>query len=148
QATRPVGSSRSTASRTPSEIWSAILSKWPSMTDSEVKRYSLSFIETEKTSGFQAFGPRPSAGRSATFRTAAATLGEVDDHRHALQPVALAQTVLDVVSVVASQALAGVDLDREPRRPDADLRHVEHLQPVALLGRRLPGGGHVGQEAI
>src|SRR5919198_5350115 len=42
QATRPPGSSRSTASRTPSEIWSAILSGWPSVTDSEVNRYSLS----------------------------------------------------------------------------------------------------------
>src|SRR3954453_17774188 len=42
QATRPAGSSRSTASRTPSEIWSATLSGWPSVTDSDVKRYSLS----------------------------------------------------------------------------------------------------------
>src|ERR671921_1625206 len=42
QATRPVGSSRMTASRTPSEIWSATLSGWPSVTDSEVNRYSLS----------------------------------------------------------------------------------------------------------
>src|SRR5919199_2750139 len=41
-ATRPVGSSRSTASSTPSEIWSAILSGWPSVTDSEVNRNSLS----------------------------------------------------------------------------------------------------------
>src|SRR5918998_1993092 len=42
QATRPYGSSRITASSTPSEIWSATLSGWPSVTDSEVKRYSLS----------------------------------------------------------------------------------------------------------
>src|SRR3954454_2015039 len=42
QATRPVGSSAITASRTPSEIWSATLSGWPSVTDSDVKRYSLS----------------------------------------------------------------------------------------------------------
>ena len=32
-----------TASSTPSEIWSAILSGWPSVTDSELNRYSLSF---------------------------------------------------------------------------------------------------------
>src|ERR1041385_8424553 len=38
QATRPVGSSARTASRTESEIWSAILSGWPSVTDSEVNR--------------------------------------------------------------------------------------------------------------
>ena len=42
QATRPYGSSRRTASRTPSEIWSATLSGWPSVTDSDVNRYSLS----------------------------------------------------------------------------------------------------------
>src|SRR5580693_1626235 len=36
-ATRPVGSAESTSSRTASEIWSAILSGWPSVTDSDVK---------------------------------------------------------------------------------------------------------------
>src|SRR5262245_6346358 len=41
QATRPYGSSRRTASRTPSEIWSAILSGCPSVTDSDVKRCCL-----------------------------------------------------------------------------------------------------------
>ena len=40
QATRPRGSSARIASRTASEIWSAILSGWPSVTDSEVNRYS------------------------------------------------------------------------------------------------------------
>src|SRR5207344_1954141 len=42
QATRPVGSSAITASRTPSEIWSQTLSGWPSVTDSEVNRNSFS----------------------------------------------------------------------------------------------------------
>src|SRR5690606_31640636 len=37
QATRPLGSLARIASSTPSEIWSAILSGWPSVTDSEVK---------------------------------------------------------------------------------------------------------------
>src|SRR5688572_5789857 len=37
QATRPFVSSAKTASRTASEIWSAILSGWPSVTDSELK---------------------------------------------------------------------------------------------------------------
>src|SRR5580698_1755186 len=37
QATRPVGSSFRTASSTESEIWSAILSGCPSVTDSDVK---------------------------------------------------------------------------------------------------------------
>src|SRR4051795_13462955 len=42
QATRPFGSPAITASRTPSLIWSAILSGWPSVTDSDVNRNSLS----------------------------------------------------------------------------------------------------------
>src|SRR6185312_11591823 len=42
QATRALGSSLMTASKTPSEIWSAILSGWPSVTDSEVNRNSSS----------------------------------------------------------------------------------------------------------
>src|SRR4051812_37631803 len=46
-ATRPYGSSRSTASSTESEIWSAILSGWPSVTDSDVKRNSRPAIEAE-----------------------------------------------------------------------------------------------------
>src|SRR5436305_3910850 len=37
QATRAVGSCSRTASSTASEIWSAILSGWPSVTDSDVK---------------------------------------------------------------------------------------------------------------
>jgi hypothetical protein len=36
-ATRPSRSSVRTASRTESEIWSATLSGWPSVTDSDVK---------------------------------------------------------------------------------------------------------------
>src|SRR5215204_2287595 len=39
QATLLMGSSASAASRMVSEIWSAILSGWPSVTDSEVKRW-------------------------------------------------------------------------------------------------------------
>src|SRR6478672_11014827 len=44
QATRPLGSSCSTASSTVSEIWSATLSGWPSVTDSDVKRNSRAAI--------------------------------------------------------------------------------------------------------
>src|SRR6266516_4613319 len=38
QATRLIGSFPSAASRTESEIWSALLSGWPSVTDSDVNR--------------------------------------------------------------------------------------------------------------
>src|ERR1700722_5451082 len=41
-ATREYGSPARAASTTASEIWSAILSGWPSVTDSEVKRNPLS----------------------------------------------------------------------------------------------------------
>src|SRR3954467_7416273 len=40
QATRLVGSWRRTSSRTASEIWSATLSGWPSVTDSDVNRWA------------------------------------------------------------------------------------------------------------
>src|SRR5581483_9017876 len=44
QATRPSGSSASTASRTESETWSATLSGWPSVTDSEVNEKDRALI--------------------------------------------------------------------------------------------------------
>jgi hypothetical protein len=47
QATLPFASSVRTASRTPSETWSATLSGWPSVTDSEVKRKLLVGIDGE-----------------------------------------------------------------------------------------------------
>src|SRR4051794_32738329 len=49
-ATRLIGSLLSAASRTASEIWSAILSGWPSVTDSDVKR-KLRPIRSPKDSG-------------------------------------------------------------------------------------------------
>src|SRR4029077_15954133 len=49
QATRLWGSSVRTASSTESEIWSAILSGWPSVTDSEVKEKERLDIERQAT---------------------------------------------------------------------------------------------------
>src|SRR5919107_2893988 len=116
QATRPYGSSRSTASRTPSEIWSATLSGCPSVTDSDVKRYSLS--------AYWLIGPRRlAAGWSPA---ALAALVEVDDERHPVHRVAAAHPVLQEVGVVARHPGAAVDRDGEPRRPRTRLRHVEH----------------------
>src|SRR5438552_5126615 len=43
-ATRPIGSSAMMASRTASEIWSAILSGWPSVTDSDVNVQLLTLL--------------------------------------------------------------------------------------------------------
>src|SRR6476661_5979438 len=92
QATRPYGSSARTASSTPSEIWSATLSGWPSVTDSEVKRYSLSaywLIGRGRLAA--AAGREPASARRALGSAAPlATLIEVDDQRHAVHRVAVA----------------------------------------------------------
>src|ERR1043166_5254856 len=45
-ATRAFGSTLNAASSTASEIWSEILSGWPSVTDSEVKRKPDSLLKT------------------------------------------------------------------------------------------------------
>src|SRR5215217_6507121 len=91
QATRPYGSSLSTASRTPSEIWSATLSGCPSVTDSDVKRYSLSaywLIGRERLATTQPiFGSTPGA------TAALVALVEVDDQRHPVHGVAVAHAV-------------------------------------------------------
>src|SRR3954452_12011889 len=50
QATRLFGSLPSAASSTASEIWSAILSGWPSVTDSDVKRNVRSAISARLAS--------------------------------------------------------------------------------------------------
>src|SRR2546430_5228480 len=47
QATREAGSLARMASRTESEIWSATLSGWPSVTDSDVKRNSRAGMATK-----------------------------------------------------------------------------------------------------
>src|SRR5580700_378060 len=48
QATRLEGSSARQASRMASEIWSAILSGWPSVTDSEVNRMRFLVVDAAK----------------------------------------------------------------------------------------------------
>src|SRR3954449_3811517 len=143
QATRPYGSSVRTASRTPSEIWSATLSGWPSVTDSDVNRNSLS-------ANWVMWRRRLAPVLLAGGRCAAAALPslvEVDDERHAVHAVARAQPVLEEVRVVARHARAAVDRDGEARRARAHLRHVEHPQPVAAHGRRLAGLDDLGEEA-
>src|SRR3954454_13399224 len=123
QATRPYGSSRSTASSTPSEIWSAILSGWPSVTDSDVNRNSLSdsvvMGSRERLRGrfasraqsTVAAQPAPPGARELAWTSHSlaggpargalaaplAALVEVDDQRHAVHPEARAQPVLDEV---------------------------------------------------
>src|SRR3954468_24470593 len=80
QATRPPGSSLMIASRTPSEIASATLSGWPSVTDSEVKRYSPSASGLEVIAG-KSRGNLRSGRRSFGIAATARGGDEVDDQR-------------------------------------------------------------------
>src|SRR6478752_7166651 len=171
-ATRPYGSSARTASSTPSEIWSAILSGCPSVTDSEVNRnslseYSVMFARVGSTVGVgtgsgksrASLGERARSARSRarTGVTRAApslsALDEVDDQRHAVHSVARAQPVLQEVRVLARHTGARVDLDRKARRTLRDLRHVDQLQAMtaraaARPDRRLARLDDLGEEPI
>src|SRR3954468_12523705 len=99
-----------TASSTPSEIWSAILSGWPSVTDSEVNRYSFSASwgligsEVAPRSGsdvgpVRVKGVKPGRGRVSGSVQASTPLllapVVVDHERHALEPIPFPQPVLE-----------------------------------------------------
>src|SRR3954452_23725050 len=157
QATRPVGSSRMTASRTPSEIWSATLSGWPSVTDSEVNRYSFSescwLIGCGLAPRSIAYTRRTAKGshvRPSEPGLAALLLAPVvvDHERHTLEAVALAQPVLEEEAVVTREQAAVRDLDREARRAGFELRHVEEPKPLAAYRRGLPRRLDVAHEAV
>ncbi len=68
QATRPFGSSAMIASSTPSEIWSETLSGCPSVTDSEVKRYSPSASGLVVVGMPKAYRRRPECGTKSITR--------------------------------------------------------------------------------
>src|SRR5215468_4909869 len=113
QATRPWGSSASTASSTESEIWSAILSGWPSVTDSDVKEN-----ERLDMAGRLADGPSL-LGRFSAHEAG----GQVGD--------ALA-------GEDGADALRDRQLDPEPVREVAqDRRRGEALHRLPDLGHRL-----------
>src|SRR5579859_2540736 len=85
-----------TASSTPSEIWSAILSGCPSVTDSEVNRYSVSPCVMKRS-----------------FRTRAGDLDEVGDH-HVLVAqldVVRVRACLDALDLLAALRLEVVESD-------------------------------------
>ncbi len=84
QATRPVGSSRMTASRTASEIWSAILSGCPSVTDSEVKK-CLSVLQHAIDSLRRIGGPSETAKPSIS-RPEASKASRRNRRRYARRP--------------------------------------------------------------
>src|SRR5579875_3969708 len=108
-------------------------------------------------------GGRPTPGPALAAGSAVAgpalrllaALDEVDDRRHPLQAVALAQPVLQEVGVVAGDPGPRVDLDREARRTLGGLSHEDETQPVAgarplaaVADRRLADRDRLGQEAV
>src|SRR3954451_15802991 len=152
-----------TASSTPSEIWSAILSGWPSVTDSEVNRYSFSASlgligsGSAPRSGSDVIGARPrretpetGSGKGIGGRLASLLLAPVvvDHERNAFEPVALAQPVLEEETVVAREQSAVRHLDREARWARLELGHVQQPQALAAHRRRLPRRLDVGHEAV
>src|SRR5206468_7845069 len=70
------------------------------------------------------------------------------DEGDAVEGVAVTESVLNEVGVVARQALTAVDLDGEARRHYPDLGHVEHLQAMSLARRGLPRLRDVREEAV
>src|SRR5689334_3503421 len=140
-ATRPLGSSAITASRTPSEIWSAILSGCPSVTDSEVNRNSLS-----ESCGVVIRGEKGTDERAASAPAAAGL--EIDHKRHPLELVALPQLVLQEVGVVARDLASVVELDGGPGWARLELGHVVEPQALAPLRRGLALALEVAQEAV
>src|SRR5947199_10804595 len=73
---------------------------------------------------------------------------EVDRHGNAVKAEPLTQLVLDPVAVVARDQRLIVYEDAEAWRPFADLRRVEHVQPLAVLRRRLPLVAEVGERLV
>src|SRR5919108_6050764 len=73
---------------------------------------------------------------------------EVDRDRNSLQLEALAELVLDPVAVVARHQTGIVDEEAEARRPGANLRPVEQVQPSPVPGRRLARLAQLGEEAV
>src|SRR3954466_4105086 len=86
-ATRLRGSFASAASRTASEIWSAILSGWPSVTDSDVKRKVRSAIGlTERTLALAVGDPAGEVRRVVRVDRVRVPLVACEHHRHLVEP--------------------------------------------------------------
>src|SRR5215212_356629 len=137
-ATRPYGSSRSTASRTPSEIWSAILSGWPSVTDSDVNRYSLSDSWLMGSGREAPVGTSPAKRDHGRFRARARgrswlRLGRL---RVAVRPARTAGTPrLAVRGGRAAARPALVEVDDERHAVHAEARPEAVLQEVGVVAR-------------
>src|SRR6185312_10099862 len=112
QATRPSGSSVRTASRIASEIWSAILSGWPSVTDSDVNRNERADIGRV---GYRTPGSAPGllAARAAAHQRGG-ELAEALALQHPAHGLGDRQLDLEPARQVAQHRCGGQTLDHVP----------------------------------
>src|SRR3954467_13408715 len=94
----------------------------------------------------------PARSRSALIPRpppALSLAGQVVDHqRDALEPVGVAQAVLEMEGPAAVDQPAVVDLERETRGPAPDLGRVVDPQTPAVALRRRAIGGDAGDEPV
>src|SRR3954464_8888327 len=135
-ATRLMGSFVSAASRTASEIWSAILSGWPSVTDSDVKRNVRSGIRV-----------RLASLEDGDDRLHGAVARPVDDERLQRLQVRLEAAGDGLVRELRER------LDRRQRMLDVEVQESvrlvgqpRHLQLVAARAKRADGARAVADD--
>src|SRR6478735_1322958 len=140
-ATRLCGSCSSMASRTESLIWSAILSGWPSVTDSEVKRRPVTAVLLLSDAGCGTRYP-PSHGSGRRSRT-----WSVLEPRDDLVPDHVGQGGLRATGYVDGGSVGAEQHGLVVRAPEhGAAAHVVHDQQVAALAGQL-GAGQVEDRA-
>src|SRR3954452_14432097 len=90
-------------------------------TETQAKKAGFGRVKRSEARG----GARPSGVAVAPLAAAV-----VDHQRHAPQPVSLSQPIFHKEPVVARQRTDVVNLNREARRADVVLGHVDHLEPL------------------
>src|ERR1700704_1593600 len=81
-------------------------------------------------------------------RETSCAANEVDRHGNPLESEPLSHLVLHPVGVVARYEALVVDEDPEARRPFMNLRRVQQIQTLAILGGRLPSVAQLGEEVV
>src|SRR4051794_1887641 len=133
QATRACGSFASTASRTESETWSAILSGWPSVTDSDVKENERADMRPRLAAGVaESDGEcrilairRGVRGQGAGVQEAGALRRHVGERRHPLREARLAESAVRRELLAAAPEGGDPGLRGRENELAADLRAVQ-----------------------
>src|SRR5690348_15074475 len=137
-ATRACGSFARTASRTESETWSAILSGWPSVTDSDVK-------EKERGAMAARLAAMPNeAGGEGRVATAQLSPGEelrrVDDEGHELRQLHLRRELRPAAAEVRDPLRARRDDELPAEGRDVQCPVREQEVDLPLRGRGVGRG--------